>query len=120
MEPARAIGRLGFRRWYERQLLESHAWLVTCLLAAFAALALIEGIDFKASFFASLTRGAMALAAGLLSWLALQRYAMMLVRANRLADRATCAGCGAYGRFEMLDAHAHVRCHSCRHEWHLK
>ena len=32
MEPARSIGRLGFRKWYERRLIESHAWLVTALL----------------------------------------------------------------------------------------
>jgi hypothetical protein len=120
VEPAQSIGRLGFRRWYERQLLESHAWLVTCLLCAFAALALIEGLDFKAAFFTSLMRGAMAFAAGLLSWLALQRYAMMLVRANRLAEHATCAGCGTYGRFEVLDGHAHVRCRGCGNEWHLR
>ena len=36
MEPARSIGKLGFRRWYERQLIESHAWLITCFLCALA------------------------------------------------------------------------------------
>ena len=120
MEPAQSIGKLGFRRWYERQLLESHAWLVTCLLAALAAFALIEGLDFKAAFFTSLTRSIMAFVAGLLSWLALYRYAMMLTRANALAQHAVCRGCGAYGRFEVLDGEAHVRCRGCRHEWQLK
>ena len=27
MEPADSIGRLGFARWYERRLIEGHAWL---------------------------------------------------------------------------------------------
>jgi hypothetical protein len=118
-EPARSIDKLGFRRWYERQLLESHAWLVTCLLCAFAALALIEGLDFRAAFFGSLVRGAMAFAAGLLSWITLQRYVAMLVRANRLAEHATCATCGTYGRFSVLDDTSRVRCRGCGHEWLL-
>ncbi|MGH8742527.1 MAG: hypothetical protein ACREUN_16515, partial [Burkholderiales bacterium] len=41
-EPARSIERMGFKRWYERQLLESHAWLVTCILSAFAICAALE------------------------------------------------------------------------------
>ncbi|HZM36745.1 MAG TPA: hypothetical protein VFC18_19945 [Burkholderiales bacterium] len=116
-EPARSIEKLGFRRWYERQLIECHAWLVTCLLCAFAALALIEGLDFRAAFFGSLVRGAMAFAAGLLSWITLQRYVAMLVRANRLAEHATCGKCGTYGRFSFVEGQARVRCGSCEHEW---
>jgi hypothetical protein len=119
-EPAHSIERLGFKRWYERQLIEGHAWLVTCLLAALAALALVDGLDFKAAFFTSFTRAAMAFVAGLLSWHALHRYVTMLVHANALAEHAVCQGCGAYGRFDVLDGEARVRCHGCRHEWRLK
>lgn len=38
MEPAESIVRLGFSRWYERQLIESHAYLVTGSSAARQAL----------------------------------------------------------------------------------
>jgi hypothetical protein len=119
-EPARSIERLGFRRWYERQLIECHLWLVTCLLCALAALALIDGLDFRAELFTSLLRGAMAFCAGLLSWLTLQRYVSMLVRANRLAERATCPGCGTYGRFGFVEGQVRVRCRGCEHEWLLR
>jgi hypothetical protein len=119
-EPARSIGRLGFRRWYERQLIEGHLWLVTCLLCALAALALIDGLDFRAELFTSLVRGSMAFAAGLASWITLMRYVAMLVRANRLAEHATCPGCGAYGRFDFVDGQVRVRCRGCAHEWLLR
>jgi hypothetical protein len=119
-EPARSIEKLGFRRWYERQLIECHLWLVTCLLCALAALALIDGLDFRAEFFTSLLRGSMAFAAGLVSWITLMRYVSMLVRANRLAEHATCSNCGEYGRFALLDGQARVRCRGCGHEWLLR
>ena len=32
MSPADGIRKLGFRRWYERQLIESHAYFLTCFL----------------------------------------------------------------------------------------
>ena len=43
MEPADSICRLGFARWYERRLIEGHAWFITgffCMIAiaAFATL----------------------------------------------------------------------------------
>ena len=36
------IRKLGFRRWYERLLIEAHAWLVSCFLALVLAVALFE------------------------------------------------------------------------------
>ena len=45
MEPARTIARLGFRKWYERRLIEAHAWLVTALLCAIYVEAALEGLN---------------------------------------------------------------------------
>ena len=122
MEPARSIGKLGFKRWYERQLLESHAWLITCLLCGFAAVALIEGVSFRQLAAESLLRVGAAFAAGLLCWHGLRRYAEMIARANRFAEGATCGACGTYARFEVLDENARmrVRCRNCSHEWQFK
>ena len=39
------IGRRGFRRWYERQLIESHAYLVTAFLSLILLLAGFEALD---------------------------------------------------------------------------
>jgi hypothetical protein len=49
-EPARSIGKLGFRKWYERRLIESHAWLITCFLCALGIAASLEGLSFKRSY----------------------------------------------------------------------
>ena len=54
------IRRLGFRRWYERQLIESHLFLVSGLLCLIAVMASLE--DF------SLQRPGWALADILLLW----------------------------------------------------
>ena len=42
MEPADSIRRLGFARWYERRLIEAHAWFVSgffCMIAIAARIA---------------------------------------------------------------------------------
>ena len=44
-----SIRRRGFRRWHERQLIESHAYLVTGLLALIMMAIAIEMIDFRQS-----------------------------------------------------------------------
>ena len=46
-EPARSIEKLGFKRWYERQLIESHAWLVSCILCSLAICAVLELVGFR-------------------------------------------------------------------------
>ena len=120
MEPARSIGRLGFSKWYERQLLEAHAWLVSCLLCGFAAVALLEGLDFARAPEAVL-RAVLILAAAFVSWLSLQRYAALMLRAWRLAERSRCPGCGTYAAFRVIDESPRiaVHCRKCDHEWKL-
>ncbi|MEY2802600.1 MAG: hypothetical protein RL513_2185, partial [Pseudomonadota bacterium] len=39
------IARLGFRKWYERELLSSHAHMLLALLALFAMLAALEAFS---------------------------------------------------------------------------
>lgn len=120
MEPARSIGKLGFRRWYERQLVEAHAWLVSCLLGGFAVFALLEGLDFARAAEAVL-RAALILAAAFVCWFSLQRYMALMLRAWRLAERSTCPLCGAYAAFRVIDESPRiaVHCRQCDHEWIL-
>ena len=47
MEPARSIARLGFRKWYERRLIEAHAWLFTALLCAIYVGVSLESVSFS-------------------------------------------------------------------------
>lgn len=94
------IGTQGFKRWHERQLIESHAWLVTCLLAAIAA---ASGVELLASHGPAHATGLMLILAGaaimLFAW---QRYWNMFAVAERLSSRAVCPGCRRYSRFRVL------------------
>jgi hypothetical protein len=48
MELAEGIKKVGFRRWYERQLIESHAYLITGLLSSILVLGSIESLSSRA------------------------------------------------------------------------
>lgn len=123
MTPAGAIGKLGFRRWYERQLYLCHGWLVASLLSAVALLALVEDLSFlELGLKAALVLVA-ACAAGLLAWYALMRYLSMLLQAQHLSERSTCRRCGTYGRYRLVGATARsmtVSCRKCDAEWTIQ
>jgi len=121
-----AIAHLGFRRWYGRQLLESHACLVICflcmiLLAVFLQAALPTG-GTPASVANLLTALGVA-AIGVWSW---SHYRVVSARAGRYGQVAHCEHCGTYGRFDIEGSGTgarvgepllRVRCRQCRHRW---
>lgn len=121
MEPARSISRLGFSTWYERRLLEAHAWLVTALLCAIFAEASLEGMDFHGNLIAWLGAAGGIFIGVLIVWHGLRRYSAILKEAERLVSRATCSTCKSYARFEVLSElpKIPVRCRKCSHEWTL-
>lgn len=128
----------GFRRWYERQLIECHAWLVSWFLGL---IALVSGIEVAGQGGASRMSGALLLLGGLAvtlySW---KRYRLLLEIAERLGEQAVCPGCQTYGKFKVqssgpaplpdggdpaLENHGggvwlRVRCGKCGDEWMLK
>ena len=117
----------GFRRWYERQLVESHAWLVTGILSLIMTLIAIEVIAFRESlggFLTLLAIGGAGAALCLYAWL---RFNRQLFFAEHIASQATCTSCRTYGKLAFVsstnDARApsgnavKVRCRSCGHEW---
>jgi hypothetical protein len=122
VEPAATIGRLGFRRWYERQLIEGHAWLITCFLCMLAIAACVEVMSFRGpplqvlSYAAAVAAGC---AIGVFSW---RRYLRIMTLAEYLGEHATCTSCRAYARFSLIGADATsmtVRCRKCAHEWRI-
>lgn len=127
-QPALNIRKLGFRRWFERQLIESHVYLVTCLLCLILVFALIEELGERGGLERALIF-ALTFCAGALGLISFERYRAMLFRALRLSGRSNCGKCGAYGQFEVLDSARadfservreywlRVRCRKCGHEW---
>ena len=119
MEPASSIEKLGFKRWYERQLIESHAWLVSCILCALAIAATLELTGFRLASFADLFTLAFVYVAGLVSWHSLKRYRALMAQAERLSEQSTCKTCRTYAAFSVIaeQPRISVRCRKCAHEW---
>jgi len=122
-----AIRKRGFRRWYERQLYESHAHLVTGLLCLITMAVAVEMIEFRRSLVDALTLVAVAAVGCGLCVYAWRRFTHILALAEYMAARATCKSCHSYARFEVLASRPvldtpagcmlEVRCRRCGHEW---
>ena len=112
----------GFRKWYERELLQSHAHLVLTFLCAIGIFAAFEALGKFRSFSDQATDiVAILLCAAIGVW-ALRRYLYLLTHAEATAHQADCPACKAYGRFklESEDARAgsvRVCCSKCQHRW---
>lgn len=139
MQLAKQVSKRGFRNWYERQLIESHLYLVSCLLLGFVVLACIEGISLRENLLRGVVLLLVGAASGVAAVVAFNRYAVVMARAQRLANKATCAKCDTYGILKVTDASriAHpvydeqgvskaddadgawlrVQCKRCGHEW---
>lgn len=132
MEPVAAIRKLGFKRWFERQLIESHVYLVTFLLCLVLAIAVFEQLGSRAGGLERALMYAAMIGGGALGMVSLNRYIALLFRALRLAERSTCKNCGAYARFSVLDSARspvgddadgryglwlRVKCKTCGQEW---
>jgi hypothetical protein len=137
MDIVEGIRKLGFRRWYERRLIEAHAFLVTGFLALILAVAFLElrGATSTGGERMTYLLGAVAaLAGGIVAWL---RYHRMLTLIEWAGEKATCPACGEYGRLRLLAASPHaptgdrdsdlaaeiplmrVACRACGNEWDI-
>ena len=134
MNVAEYIHRHGFRHWYERQLIESHAYLA---LAFIALILLLSGIEVLGAaeggmrYVATLSAAALG---GVLMIVAWRRFSVLLTRAELFAEGATCSACKAWGKFRVLGEETtteddppeagrphwmRVRCTQCGHDWRL-
>jgi hypothetical protein len=118
MEPADSIRRLGFARWYERRLIEGHAWFISAFFCMIAIAACIEEVSFRGSMARLLAYVTVVLVTTAIGVYGLVRYQKILSEAEHLGERATCSACGAYARFRLISA-AYVRCRRCENEWRL-
>jgi hypothetical protein len=133
VRPAIAIRKLGFKPWFERQLIESHVYLVTSFLSLILVLAAFEELSSgaagpdRAGMLALIVAGT---AIGILSW---DRYRVILFRALRFSERSACEKCRTYARYDVVDSARtdrqedeavrasgswlRVKCKNCGHEW---
>lgn len=118
MEPADSIGRLGFSRWYERRLIEGHAWFVSAFICVIAIAACAEELSFRGSIGRLFLYVLAILGAAATAIYGMVRYHQILSEAERIGEHATCPGCGAYARFKLISA-SQACCRKCSHEWRL-
>ena len=118
---AEGVRRVGFRKWYERELLSSHAHMVLAVLAVIALLGSFEAMG-NATGGMQFTNLLCVVASAAVSYWALRRYLFLLMRAEVVANQAACQDCGSYGRFQVVRAQhegrsAQVTCMKCAHKW---
>ena len=133
MTPADGIRKFGFRRWYERQLIEGHAYLVTGFMSMVLVLACLEDANPRAGGLKPLVTLVVVVAAGVLCMVALGRYKDVLFRAEELAEQSVCKQCGVYGLLKVKGSRTApssvsgdiepdvelltVECKKCGHQW---
>ena len=122
-----AIRRHGFRRWYERQLIEGHVYLITAVIALIGMLVVLEMVDFRSGVLGILALVAIAGLGGAICVFAFRQFSRLLFGAELIAGQAHCPKCAAYGRFRVIQAidaperldgrELTVRCRLCNSEW---
>jgi hypothetical protein len=122
-----AIGQRGFRRWYERKLIEGHAYLMGGLLALFATLVALEMAEFRGPIDGLITTLIVAGVGGFACLYAFRQFSRLLGTAEHLAGQANCPQCKTYARFRLVHAFdaptavegraLKVRCRECGNEW---
>ena len=106
-------------KWYERRLIEAHAWLVTALLCAIYVEISLGGFSLKAPALVWIGTAGGIFVGALIVWHGLRRYFVVLREAEHYVSQSTCATCRSYAKYKVVAEHPAltVRCHVCRHEW---
>lgn len=120
---AAGVRRVGFRKWYERELLSSHAHMLLALLATIGLMASFEAFKGADTAGKLLDVGFIIACAGIGLW-ALRRYLYLLMHAEEVANQAVCPDCGTYGRFKVVaedrrSGEVQVCCNKCTQHWQI-
>ena len=125
MQLVDGIRRLGFRKWYERELLQSHAHLALTFLCAVGLFGAVEAAaHFTTSWVDRVVDALAIMASGGIGVWALRRYLYLLIHAEHAANQADCPQCGAYARFTLVEGAptspaVTVRCRNCARQWSI-
>ena len=112
----------GFRRWHERRLFLSFAWLTTCILCGVVIAAVLEFVVLPGSGATMWAALIVVYLVGLMAVDAWRRFWIILSHAQQCANQATCAECGAYGLFPVPGNESPIpaRCRQCAHRWTIE
>ncbi len=118
---ADGIRRVGFRKWYERELLSSHAHMLLAFLCVIALMASMEAFH-GATPGEKVTDVLLVIVSGAIGLWALRRYLYLLMHAEDVANQANCPKCTTYGSLTLVEENrsngdARVCCKKCAHQW---
>lgn len=124
MQLVEGIRRLGFRKWYERELLQSHAHLALTFLCAVGLFGAFDAAMHFRGWTDRVIDALAIVASGAIGLWALRRYLYLLMHAEHVAKQADCPHCGVYARFTLVDSKASphavtVCCRDCAHRWSI-
>jgi hypothetical protein len=116
------IRKHGFRKWYERELLQSHGHLVLTFMCMVGIFAAFEALGSTRSWFdqaIDIVAIGVCMVVGI--W-ALRRYLYLLSHAEATANQADCPQCKAYGSFVVeseneTERTLQVCCRKCQRRW---
>ncbi len=127
MSVATRIRKLGFRRWYERQLVEAHAGLVTAFLAVIVIAVCLDQFHWREGGVKPLAMLLLIIAGIGVCYKTVTGYFRTLFRAEHFAAQAVCDACKTYGVLAVQDCATpgaadrddwlKVRCKKCGHGW---
>ena len=137
MELAEGIRKVGFRRWYERQLIEGHLYLISGFMCLVMVLASAEDFSLRMAGWEPLLRLAAIVAGCAVCLWTTRRYLAMLGFAEYAAERSVCEKCATYRGLELIGIGTPsarpdgddeedrllpvgVRCRKCGHEWTIE
>jgi hypothetical protein len=128
---ADSIRKQGFRRWYERRLIEGHIYLVTAVLSLIMLAVGFESFSQRETPFDVVFGGSLVLGGGGLAWLGWHRYAKTMMMAEWVGGQAVCPMCRHYG-FRALPVtelpnefaatprrQLVASCRKCGHHWQI-
>ena len=104
MELSEGIRKIGFRRWYERQLIESHLYLISGFLCLIMVLASLEEFNLRTPAWETAMRFAAMMAGAAICLWTVRRYLVMLAVAEHVAERSVCEKCATYRGLELSGA----------------
>lgn len=117
------LARMGFRRWYERLLIESHLWLAACFICMIVVAAGMELLADRHGAGKFLLDALLILGGVAMAWVSWRRYARTMVAAEAIGGQAVCSHCQHYG-FRLVQpgdpVAATARCPKCSHQWLLQ
>jgi predicted Zn finger-like uncharacterized protein len=122
MSLADGIRKHGFKKWYERELLQSHAHLVLTFLCAIGLFAAFEAFNEFRGWSDRMFNLVVLGSSAVIGIWALRRYLYLLMHAETVANQAECPHCRTYARFTLLTEDnsadsVRVQCKKCEHRW---